>query len=130
MSFSRVEIAGWFFAICGAAIMAFIVFAGPFHKINKVQAHNFPVMTVLIKTDLQTVGKYVPATVTVHLGQQIRFKNVSNADHTVTARNDIFDSGNIATGGATFTLTTSKVGVFHYGCSYHPLMHGIINVLS
>jgi plastocyanin len=92
--------------------------------------------TILVKivSDEKTVGRYVPKVVTVHLGQKIVFKNVSNAIHTVTAMKGgsfdpkLFNSGNIGTGGHTWTYTAKHVGKFKYGCIYHPLMHGEIIV--
>jgi len=41
---------------------------------------------VTIVTDRKTIGAYKPATITVHRGDRIVFKNVSNAPHTVSAR--------------------------------------------
>jgi plastocyanin len=80
-----------------------------------------------IVTDAQTVGRYVPGTLQLRVGQSVVFTNKSDAAHTVTADNGSFDSGNIAV-GATWRFTATKAGTFHYHCIYHPLMHGTIIV--
>lgn len=86
------------------------------------------VFHVKIVSDSNTVGAYKPKTITVHLGQHIKFSNVSDAIHTVTAdKGKAFDSHNIAT-GKSWTFTAKHVGVFAYHCLYHPLMHGKIIV--
>jgi len=78
-------------------------------------------------TDSTTVGRYVPATVRLAMGQRVTFTNTSDAAHTVTADNGAFDSGNIAQ-GAFWTFTETKAGTFTYMCAYHPNMHGTIVV--
>jgi plastocyanin len=83
--------------------------------------------TAMIVTDPNTVGRYVPGTLRVHVGQSVLFKNVSDAAHTVTADNGAFDSGNIAQ-GASWRFTATRAGTFPYHCTYHPLMHGTIIV--
>ncbi len=83
--------------------------------------------TARIVTDPTTVGRYVPATVRLAVGQRLTFTNTSDAAHTVTADNGAFDSGNIAQ-GASWTFTATKAGTFTYTCIYHPHMHGTIVV--
>jgi len=83
--------------------------------------------TATIVNDAQTVGRYVPGTIHLKIGQSVTFKNVSDAAHTVTADNGAFDSGNIGQ-GASWTFTATKAGTFPYHCIYHPLMHGTIVV--
>jgi plastocyanin len=85
--------------------------------------------TATIVNDAQTVGRYVPSTIRLKVGQSVIFKNVSDATHTVTADNGTFDSGNIAQ-GASWRFTATKAGTFPYHCIYHPLMHGTIIVSS
>ncbi len=80
-----------------------------------------------IVTDARTVGRYMPATLHLHVGQSVVFTNTSDAAHTVTADNGAFDSGNIAQ-GATWRYTATTAGTFAYHCTYHPLMHGTIVV--
>ncbi|GAC1324152.1 MAG: hypothetical protein NVS2B16_05190 [Chloroflexota bacterium] len=82
---------------------------------------------VTIVTDRKTIGAYKPATITVHRGDRIVFKNVSNAPHTVSADNNSFGSPNIAI-GKSWTFTSKKTGTFKYFCQYHGAMHGKIVV--
>ena len=78
---------------------------------------------VQIVTNEQTIGAYKPKTITVHRGDRIIFKNVSNAPHTVSADNNSFASATIAT-GKSWTYVAKKVGTFTYFCQFHPGMHG------
>lgn len=124
---SRFEIFGWALAVLVIVAMGVIVFTGPYHKINKVQAQsNLPPVAVKIVTDPTTIGRYSPATVTVKAGQTIKFTNVSNVAHTVTGNG--FDSQAIPNNNGTFTISFPKAGSYHYYCTYHPLMHGTIVV--
>src|SRR5437588_7812567 len=103
--FSRFEIFGAIAAIVVIVAMGVITFTGPFHKVNKppsAAAAAPPVKTVQIVTDPRTIGRYSPASATIKVGQAIKFKNVSNAPHTVTADNNSFDSHLIETGGQTW----------------------------
>jgi plastocyanin len=81
--------------------------------------------TATIVNDPQTVGRYVPGTIHLRVGQSVIFKNVSDAAHTVTADNGAFDSGNIAQ-GVVWRFTATKAGTFPFHCIYHPFMHGTI----
>ncbi|MGH2449131.1 MAG: cupredoxin domain-containing protein [Chloroflexota bacterium] len=131
VSISRTEIVGFIFALIVVGIMAFITFHGPFHLENKaagVELKARPPATVKILSDPKTVGKYQPAAITVHIGQPLIWSNDSDADHTVTAANHAFDSGNISV-NSTWQWTPTKTGTFEYGCAYHPLMHGVVVVV-
>ena len=130
MLLSRNEMIAWFIAIAGVAVMGFLAFHGPFNHINKrAEAVGGPVH-IKIVTDPKLVGRFVPAKVTVRVGQEVIFTNVSNADHTATEVNDVFDSRNITTGGATWTYIPQKAGRFPYICSYHPFMKGVLTVIK
>jgi plastocyanin len=124
---SRTEIFGWALAVLVVVAMGVIVFTGPYHKVNKVQAKSSaPAATVKIVTDPATIGHYTPTTVKVSAGQTIKWVNVSNTSHTVTGNG--FDSGNINNNKGQFTFSFSKPGTYKYYCTYHPLMHGTIVV--
>lgn len=130
MCVTRREVAGWAVAVIIVALMGEIVLHGPFGIINKAisqSAPAYPTLHVKISADPRTVGRFTPASITVHVGQKVVFTNVSNAAHTVTARNNAFDSGNLDVGAA-WTLTAKKLGTFHYYCIYHPFMLGVITV--
>ncbi|MBV9280569.1 MAG: hypothetical protein JOZ41_10845 [Chloroflexi bacterium] len=126
------SITGWGIAILIVVVMGIIAFTGPYHKVNKAQAvSNLPPLHVRIVTDPRTTGAYTPVTVTVHLHQAITFTNVSDAVHTVSSRdNKTFNSGDISTGGGTWTYRPTVTGRFPYYCVYHPLMHGTLVVVS
>lgn len=132
--FSRFEIFGWVLAVIVVAVMAIITFTGPYHQVNKgneANASGLPAKHVKIVTDPKTVGRYIPSTITVKVGQAVTFTNVSNATHTVTATADNgFNSNDIGTGGASWTYTPSKAGRYPYYCIYHPYMHGVLVVTS
>jgi plastocyanin len=70
-----------------------------------------------------------PTTLTIHVGNNVTWTNTGQANHTVTANDASFDSGNVAA-GATFSFVFSKAGTFDYKCTYHPWMKGTIDVLS
>lgn len=89
---------------------------------------HWKTVTVKIVTDANTIGRYSPHKVTVHVGQKIVFKNVSDAHHTVTADNlKTFNSPDVPT-GKSWSYTPKKVGRIKYFCVYHALMHGIVVV--
>lgn len=126
------EVIAWIVAILIVAAMGVIVFTGPYHKVNKSAEGAGPTPVPIaqqakIVTDPKTVGKYVPPTITIHFGQGVTFTNVSSADHTVTARDNSFDSGDIGQ-QTKWTLVPKKTGTFKYYCVYHPFMHGTLVV--
>jgi plastocyanin len=82
---------------------------------------------VTIVNDRKTVGRYAPATITVHRGDHVVFRNASNAPHTVSADNRSFDSGTIFM-GKSWTFTSRKAGTFTYFCQFHAGMNGKIVV--
>lgn len=124
---SRTEIFGWALAVLVVVVMGVIVFTGPYHRVNKVQAKSSaPAATVKIVTDPTTIGRYTPTTIKVKAGQTIKWVNVSDVAHTVTGNG--FDSGAISNNNGQFTTSFAKPGTYHYYCTYHPLMHGTIVV--
>jgi plastocyanin len=131
--FSRAEIAGFIIAVLGITVMGIIVFTGPYHNINKIQAQSaYPTLHVNIVTATGThvaeIGIYQPHTISMHVGQSVVFDNISNAAHTVTDDKNRFDSLNLPQ-RATWTYTAKSPGIYPYHCNYHPLMHGEIVVV-
>ena len=136
--FSRAEMVGWGIAIIGIIIMGAIVAHGPFGRINpvavaqgqKVNSNTNPTeVHVSILTDPKTIGRYVPAKITVHAGESIIFANQSNAPHSVTDVKNTFTIQTISESN-TSVLSIPKPGVYHYYCLYHPFMKGTIVVTS
>jgi len=70
---------------------------------------------------------YSPDPITVAVGTTITWTNDEDFDHTVTADDGSFDSGDLATGD-TFEHTFDAAETFTYLCSIHPNMAGTIIV--
>ena len=82
--------------------------------------------TTVVTVEIREL-KFQPATVTVHAGETVEWKNDDNVPHTATADGDaekpLFDSGNIQT-GATWRHVARQKGTYSYSCTLHPNMHG------
>ena len=70
---------------------------------------------------------FVPATVTVKVGQSVAWVEDDDVPHTVTAVDVSFDSGNLDKNGG-FTHTFKKAGTYPYLCTYHSYMKGTVIV--
>ncbi len=70
---------------------------------------------------------FVPGEIEVKVGTTITWTNNDSVPHTVTARDDSFDSGRMEQGN-TFSFTFDTAGSFEYFCEYHPNMVGTIVV--
>lgn len=68
-----------------------------------------------------------PARVDVLVGEQVRWENVSERGHTVTAEDGAFDSGELPPGG-TFAHGFTAAGTYGYRCVLHPTMTGEVEV--
>lgn len=81
-----------------------------------------------VKVTMKNI-KYVPASVTVKVGQKIVWENTDGQiPHTVTATDGAdFDSGTMANGD-TFDYTPKKAGTISYVCQIHPNQKGTITV--
>ena len=68
---------------------------------------------------------FEPATVTVHPGDTVEWKNEDNVPHTATANTPKpgFDSGAIQPGG-TWRYDAREKGTYDYICTFHPYMKG------
>ena len=71
--------------------------------------------------------KFSPASITVKKGDTIVWANSDERDHTVTADDGSFDSGNLRT-GKTFRRKFEKPGKYKYHCEYHPRMKATVVV--
>jgi plastocyanin len=69
--------------------------------------------------------RFEPATVTVHAGETVEWKNDGIVPHTATAdgKTPAFDSGSIDP-GSTWRYVARKKGTYNYTCTYHPNMKG------
>ena len=70
---------------------------------------------------------YNPATITVNAGTTVKWTNKDAVTHTVTSTVDLFDSGNIGSGG-TYTHQFNTAGSYPYTCTLHPTMSGTVVV--
>jgi len=70
---------------------------------------------------------FKPNSVTIKVGDSIKWINKDSYNHTVTAKNGEFDSGNIAS-GAEFSFAFTKEGTYEYICGIHTFMKGTIIV--
>lgn len=70
---------------------------------------------------------YRPRTMTVARGTVVRWVNLGNNDHTITANTDRWGSGALAPGEA-FHRPFRRTGTYRYHCTIHPSMRGRIVV--
>lgn len=80
---------------------------------------------------VQAVGSgpysFSPASLSILAGTRVTFTNSSDKDHTFTANNGAFDSGDVIPGGS-YTYTFNTRGSYSYYCTIHPYMTATINV--
>jgi plastocyanin/phosphatidylethanolamine-binding protein (PEBP) family uncharacterized protein len=70
---------------------------------------------------------FVPATITISVGQTVTWVNGDSAPHTSTSDTGLWDSGTLAQ-GASFSRTFTTAGTFDYHCTFHPGMVGTVIV--
>ena len=70
---------------------------------------------------------FKPAEINVPVGSTVTWNNKDSVIHTVTARDETFDSGSLSAGD-TFSYTFEVVGTFEYYCVLHPYMEGKVVV--
>jgi len=79
-------------------------------------------------TSVRMAGsRFEPATLTIAVGETVRWFNDDALPHTVSATDGSWDSGNLAPGGD-FERTFDTAGSYAYLCRYHPGMTGTIEV--
>jgi plastocyanin len=71
---------------------------------------------------------FQPAAITIHVGEKVEWENTGAFNHTTTSDTLVWDSGQLAP-NEKFSLTFTSVGDYHYHCSNHPDMKGIIHVV-
>jgi plastocyanin len=71
--------------------------------------------------------EYAPSAITIPPGTNITWKNKDSVKHTVTSRDNVFDSGLFGQ-NETFSYTFSEPGEYEYYCIPHPYMTGKISV--
>jgi len=84
--------------------------------------------TAPAETSVRMAGtRFEPPTLTIRVGDTVRWLNDDALPHTVSARDGSWDSGNLAP-GASFERTFDSAGSYAYLCRYHPGMVGTIEV--
>lgn len=73
--------------------------------------------------------KYQPPTLTVPVGETVRFVNRDSEAHTITSSDHSFDSEGLDS-GQTWTHVFTKPGRYTYFCELHPYMKGTIVVVD
>lgn len=73
--------------------------------------------------------KFTPRELKVKKGDTVVWINSDERDHTVTADDKSFKSGNLGDGG-TFRHKFDKPGKYKYHCEYHPRMKATIVVVE
>lgn len=77
---------------------------------------------------VQVVNRtYQPASLVVDPGTTVRWENIDDRPHTVTANDRSFDSGIFSTGGG-YSRTFTTPGTFEYFCTLHPDMVATVSV--
>jgi plastocyanin len=71
--------------------------------------------------------EFEPATVTVHVGDMVTWRNRDIVEHTATSRDGAFDVTTPM--GRPARWRAAKVGEFAYYCRRHPNMTGVIRVI-
>ena len=71
---------------------------------------------------------FSPALATLQVGQQVRWHNADRTVHTATQDGGGFDTGFLAPGATSASITLNAAGSLRYHCSVHPSMVGTLNV--
>lgn len=74
---------------------------------------------------------FSPSTVTVHVGDIVKWTNNDGTTHTATSVSGpfSFNSGNLSGSGGTFSYTATTTGTTNYECSIHTTMTGTVIVI-
>ena len=86
------------------------------------------VATAAIKDVAIKDFSYSPAAISINKGDTVRWTNIGNATHTVTADDGSFDSGDVSNGDPPFEQTLNVAGTVKYHCAHHGNMKGTITV--
>jgi plastocyanin len=68
-----------------------------------------------------------PASLTIKVGDTVKWTNQDTAAHTVVADDNSWGSGQLVQ-GSSFSFTFTKAGTYNYLCGVHPRMKGTIIV--
>lgn len=74
-------------------------------------------------------GAFVPADITVQIGQTVMFKNMDETEYTVTADDGTFETGPLLTGESS-TVTFDTEGTYTYRSDDSSTMSGTVTVVA
>lgn len=72
---------------------------------------------------------FSPSTVSVVVGDSVRWTNLDFFFHTVSSDSNLFNSGTLNANDS-FTFTFTQAGDFSYHCDFHPHMMGTVQVAA
>jgi plastocyanin len=90
---------------------------------------TMPRAAALVEVDIEG-NAFSPATVTVQVGDTVRWTNNDGVPHTSTSTgngDDEWDSGNLSN-GESYERVFETPGEFDYTCTVHPMMTGTVTV--
>jgi plastocyanin len=79
-----------------------------------------------VKASMKSIA-FQPSRIEITAGTTVAWTNNDAVEHTVTAIDRGFDSGNMAP-GATWQYTFTKPGTYQFFCVVHPFMKGVVIV--
>jgi plastocyanin len=79
-----------------------------------------------VKAGMKNIA-FLPGRIEITTGTTVEWTNNDAVNHTVTAIDRSFDSGNMAP-GATWRYTFTKPGTYQFFCIVHPFMKGVVIV--
>jgi plastocyanin len=79
-----------------------------------------------VKASMKSIA-FQPSRIEITVGSTVAWTNNDAVEHTVTAIDRSFDSGNIAP-GATWQYTFTRPGTYQFFCVVHPFMKGVVIV--
>jgi plastocyanin len=75
-------------------------------------------------------GCFSPNPIQIQAGSTVTWTNSTSLTHTATSDTGAWDTGNIASGGTSASITFNQPGTFSYHCTIHPTMRGSIIVTA
>jgi plastocyanin len=73
---------------------------------------------------------FSPKPIQITVGSTVTWTNGTAATHTATSDTGAWDTGNIAAGATSSTITFATAGTFTYHCAIHPSMTGSVVVAA
>lgn len=111
------------------AVIALIAAAALQLEAGPVPTHAARTITVTVHVrEINNQYAFAPAKIVVQPGTKVTWINNSDAPHTVTGTRGWSYSSKMFTQTHKVSATFKKAGTFHYICSIHPYMKGVVVV--